>query len=188
MNNLYLMHYCHPDCQPFRNIMRLPDADAFALAEQMAAAHPDASAFCRFADFPSYHPRRKEADGILSAAFRTMGGKPAQEHPLSFALGSCDFLDGWFDRGVVLRIPLRIVPPEQISFTLGDSLGMLDHAGGFTMLTMDTLRERIEAHPQGTEGFLREMAEKYRYVEAQLWDDAPCTQAEIVRLPIEKPL
>ena len=77
---------------------------------------------------------------------------------------------------------------EQISFTLGDSLGMLDHAGGFTMLTMDTLRERIEAHPQGTEGFLREMAEKYRYVEAQLWDDAPCAQAEIVRLPIEKAL
>lgn len=181
MSELYLIHYCHPDCEPFRNIMRLPEEEAFALAREMAATHPDASAFHRFADFPSYHPRRKEADGILHAAFRMMGGKPKQEHPLSFTLEGSDYLDGWFDRGAILRLPLASVPREQVSFTLGDSLGMLDNTGGFTMLTVDKLEEMMATHPGGPQAFLKETIEKYHYIEAQLWDDAPCAQAEFVR-------
>lgn len=184
MNDLYLIHYCHPDCEPLKNIMRLPQEEAFRLAREMAESHPVASAFFRFSDFENYYPRRMEADGILSAAFRTRGGHPTEAHPLSFALEGSDFLDGWFDKGTVLRLALDRVPADKISFTLGDSLGMLDHTGGFIFLTLNELRERIAAHPEGTAGFLRDMKQQYRYIEAQLWDDGPCRFAETLRSPV----
>lgn len=28
-NELYIVHYCHPNCKPFQNIMRLPKEQAF---------------------------------------------------------------------------------------------------------------------------------------------------------------
>lgn len=181
MNDLFLIHYCHPDCEPLKNIMRLPQEEAFRLAREMAARHPEASAFFRFSDFENYYPRRMEADGILSAAFRSRGGNPVQTHPLSFALEGSDFLDHWFDRGQVLRLPLQCVPADQISFTLGDSLGMLDRTGGFIFLTLAELQARIAAHPEGATGFLRDMKQQYRYIEAQLWDDTPCCHAVRIR-------
>jgi len=184
---LQLIHYCHPDCEPLKNIMRLPEEEAFRLAADMARKHPDASAFFRFSDFDSYYPRRMEADGILSAAFRDRGGRPAQAHPLSFALEGSDFLDGWFDRGTVLRLPLACVPEDRISFTLGDSLGMLDRTGGFIFLTLPELLSRIRAHPEGATGFLRDMKQQYRYIEAQLWDDAPCRHARTLRSAEKSP-
>lgn len=183
MNDLYLIHYCHPDCEPLKNIMRLPQEEAFRLAGEMAASHPAASAFFRFSDFANYYPRRMEADGILHVAFRTRGGHPTETHPLSFALEGSDFLDGWFDQGTVLRLALERVPADKISFTLGDSLGMLEGTGGFIFLTLDELRARIAAHPEGAAGFLRDMKQQYRYIEAQLWDDEPCRFAETLRTP-----
>ena len=38
---LVLVNYCHPDCVPLRNIIRLPKAEAFSLARSLAEAHPD---------------------------------------------------------------------------------------------------------------------------------------------------
>ena len=52
---LMLVNYCHHDCAPLRNIMRLPKEEAFALVEKMAAQHPETTAFYRFADFENYY-------------------------------------------------------------------------------------------------------------------------------------
>lgn len=46
-----LVKYCHPDCAPLKNIMRLPKSEAFALAASFAKVHPGTTAFYRFADF-----------------------------------------------------------------------------------------------------------------------------------------
>lgn len=181
MNTLHLVHYCHPDCEPLQNILRLPEQKAFALAAQLAAAHPDTTAFYRFADFRNYYPRRMEADSRLRAAFLARGGQPAEEHPLSFVLEGSSYLDTWFGQGKVLRLPLQYVPEGQISFTLGDSLSTLEHNGAFDLLTMVDLRCRIAAHPEGAAGFLRDTRQKHHYIEAQLWDDAPCRCAVRLR-------
>lgn len=55
-DDLYIVNYCHPDCRPLENIMRLPEAEAFQLARQLAQAHPDTTAFYRFADFHNTTP------------------------------------------------------------------------------------------------------------------------------------
>lgn len=174
LHNLQLVNYNHPDCTPLKNIMRLPREEAFAQAARMAQEHPDAAAFGRFADFANYYPRRLETDRLLYETFIEMGGRPAERHPLSFALEGSDYLEAWFDHGTVTRIPLACVSPEQISFTLGDSLAMREREGRFTMLTLDMLRAEASAHPQGMAGYLQDVRAKYRYIEVQLWDDTPC--------------
>ena len=40
INTLSLVNYCHPDCEPLKNIMRLPKEEAFAMAKAFADAHP----------------------------------------------------------------------------------------------------------------------------------------------------
>ena len=62
IENLILVNYCHPDCVPLKNIMRLAKEDAFAMAKKMAAAHPETTAFYRFADFENYYELRLRQD------------------------------------------------------------------------------------------------------------------------------
>ena len=167
LRDMDLINYSHVDCEPLKNIMRLPQKEAYALAAELAAAHPDTTAFGRFADFHNYYPRRLETDRQLHAAFLALGGQPTEEHPLSFVLEGSDYLDGWFGHGLVTRIPLKHVPPEQVSFTLGDSM----RADGFTLLSLDMLDKMMNDHPGGAEACLAELREKYHYIEVQLWDD-----------------
>ena len=49
-----LVNYCYPDCIPLMNIMRLPKEEAFQMAHKLADAHPETTAFYRFADFENY--------------------------------------------------------------------------------------------------------------------------------------
>ena len=181
LQDMDIVNYCHPNCKPLQNIMRLQEEKAFALAARLAAENPDTTAFGRFADFQHYYPRRRETDAQLYAAFTALGGRPAEKHPLSFALQGSDYLDGWFDHGIVTRIPLRCVPPEHISFTLGDSMAMLAREGSFTMLTLDMLEKEMTAHAQGPAGYLKDVQERYRYMEVQLWDDAACFFVKLAR-------
>lgn len=45
VDDLQIINYCHPDCKPLHNIMRLPKDEAFALAYEMAARNKNATAF-----------------------------------------------------------------------------------------------------------------------------------------------
>lgn len=178
MNSLWLEHYCHPDCEPLKNIMRLPEAEAFALAKKLAEAHPETTAFYRFSDFVNYYPLRLKTDALLHEMFIQLGGTPEYAHPLSFVLGSSDYLHQWFGAGKVLRFPLSAIPPESISFTLGDSMSTLKREGALTMLTLPMLADAVRQHPQGGLGWLKDAQLRYPYVEVQVWSD--------VTLPDEK--
>lgn len=169
---LQLVNYCHPGCVPLRNIMRLPKDEAFALAREMAERHPDTTAFYRFADFERYYPRRLETDRLLRERFLRLGGRPVQEHPLSFVLQGSDYLADWFDHGPVTRFTLDRVPAEAVSFTLGDSMAVLEREGALIMLTKDMLLGAIAGFDGSPEAFLAEAAGRYHYIEAQVWDDA----------------
>ena len=56
---IYLIHYYYPGTDPWKNIMDLPEKEAFRVAAELAAMHPDATSFGRFADFENYYPDRK---------------------------------------------------------------------------------------------------------------------------------
>ncbi len=180
-DDLRLVNYCHKSCTPLMNIMRLPEAEAFALAAKMAKENPQTTAFYRFADFHHYYPRRMDADARLYAAFMELGGHPAERHPLSFVLQGSDYLAAWFDHGIVTEIPLACVPKAQVSFTLGDSMAGIARNCHLTMLTLDMLAQAMRSHPEGPTGWLREAQEKHHYIEVQLWDDSVCLFAKLAR-------
>ena len=171
VNDLHIVNYCHRNCTPLLNIMRLPKDEAFALAHKMAEQNKDTTAFYRFADFENYYPERLKTDKLLYTRFIELGGKPVQEHPLSFVLHGSDFLDGWFDHGIVTAIPLSRINSDHISFTYGDSMSTLKMQGEFTMLTKDMLLKAISDYDGTPDEFLTHIADRYHYIEVQVWDD-----------------
>lgn len=171
VDDLQIVNYCHRNCTPLLNIMRLPKKEAFALAREMAAQNKDTTAFYRFADFENYYPERLKTDKLLYDRFIKLGGKPLQEHPFSFVLQGSDFLDDWFDRGIVTTIPLSRIDSDYISFTYGDSMTVLKNHGTFTMLTKDMLLKAMSDYDGTLEDFLANTADRFHYIEVQVWVD-----------------
>lgn len=171
VDDLQIVNYCHRNCKPLKNIMRLPKNEAFSLAYEMAARNKNTTAFYRFADFQNYYYERLKTDEVLYNRFLELGGKPEQTHPLSFVLHGSEYLYEWFDGGIVTKIPLNRIQPDYISFTYGDSQSTLKKCGAVTMLTKDMLLKTISEYHGTLEEFLRDIANRYKYMEVQIWND-----------------
>lgn len=171
IGELYIVNYCHPNCQPLQNIMRLPRDEAFALAGELARQNQETTAFYRFADFDNYYPERLRTDELLYARFTELGGRPVERHPLSFVLQGSEYLNGWFGNGTVTKIPLSTIPESDISFTYGDSMSSLKKRGSLIMRTKGQLLGEMAAFSGGIEGFLPYVETEYHYIEVQLWND-----------------
>ena len=168
---LFIINYCHSNCQPLKNIMRLPKEEAFTLAAKLAEENKGKTAFWRFADFAVYYPERLATDKLLYERFAALGGKPREEHPLSFVLQGSESVDNWFDNGIVTKISLSKIASEHVSFTLGDSMSTLKRNGDIQMLTKEELVQKVQEYPGSLEEFMEEIREKYGYIEVQLWSD-----------------
>lgn len=181
MDDLILVHYCHSDCEPFQNIMRLPREEAFSLAKKLAEANPNTTAFYRFADFEKYYSLRLETDRFLYDNFIRLGGKPQKRHPVSFVLQGSDYLDHWFGNGDSYRIKLDEICSDSVSFSLGDSCSQYEKNGKIQQLTKEQLLARISDFDGGVENFMRYISEHYSYVEVQLWEDIAVYQSKIIK-------
>ena len=170
MDKLYITHYYYPGTDPWKNIMNLPEDEAFRMAKVLSDTHPDTTSFGRFADFENYYPLRKKADEFVRERFIQLGGNPKLFHPYSFTLLQCEYLKNWFNSSDKITIDLDGIPDNQISFTLGDSCALLMHGNEPTVLTKKLLLERIEAFDGSVDAFLKQSLGKYPYVEVQLWD------------------
>ncbi len=170
MDKLYITRYYYPGTDPWKNIMLLPEEEAFRKAEELAAEHPDTTSFGRFADFANYYPARKKADAFVREKFIQLGGKPKLSHPYSFTLLECEYLKEWFNSSDKIIIDLDDIPDDQVSFTLGDSCALMIHGNEPVVLTKKLLFERIEAFNGSVDVFLKESLGKYAYVEVQVWD------------------
>lgn len=171
IDQLFIVNYCHNNCEPLKNIMRLPKDEAFALAEKLAKENKGSTAFWRFADFEVYYPERLATDKLLYERFVTMGGKPLEKHPLSFVLQGSEYLDNWFDNGIVTKIPLSKIASEHISFILGDSMSTLKRNSNLKMLSKEELLQKVQEYRGTLEEFMEEIREKHGYIEVQLWTD-----------------
>ena len=168
MSSLYITHYYVQGTDPWKNIMLLPEEEAFRKAAELASAHKGMTSYGRFEDFKNYYPLRKAADRTVREQFIGLGGKPRLEHPYCFVLGDSAYLKTWFDEGDSLRIPLDEVPDELISFTPGDSCAKLSRNDSLEVLTKQMLIERLHTFDDSLESLVRSIA-PYGYVEAQLW-------------------
>ncbi len=169
MERLYITHYCYPGTDPWKNIMLLPEEEAFRVAGELAAAHPETTSFGRFADFKNYYPARKRADEYVRARFIALGGKPVLAHPYSFTLMECEYLRKWFSNGEKIVIDLEDIPDDQVCFTIGDSCAQIINGTEPEVLTKEMLLKRIHGCGDSVHSFLEEALGKYAYVEVQLW-------------------
>lgn len=169
MRELQLKNYCHPDCKPLMNIMRLSKEDAFALAKEMADKHPNTQAFYRFADFVNYYELRCRQDKYLYNRFCELGGRPQEEHPLSFTIGDSEYLKDWFGYGRETIMTLEGISPDHISFTIGDSGAIIQNEGSVEVLTYDVLDGLLKEFDYDVAKFLEKHNRKY--IEVQLWSD-----------------
>ena len=165
---LYLTSYRHPDTGPFGNIMLLPEAEAYQKAAQLAAAHPETTAFYRFADYP----RRKASEEALRQQFIQLGGQPELMHPYSFVLMESRYLAQWFGNGPAVRVPGAALPKEQLSFTLGDSMSTFARDGVHQVRTLEGLLDMINSHGGTLDDFLAHVETTWTYIEAQVWSQS----------------
>ncbi|MCL1831069.1 MAG: hypothetical protein FWG21_06525 [Oscillospiraceae bacterium] len=183
LDELSIVHYCHPSCKPFLNICRLTREEAFKQAYRMANENPNTTAFGRFADFEYYYPRRMITDACIYDMFVLLGGNPQEKHPLSFVLQGSDYLHSWFGNGIKIRIKLADIPSEYVSFTLGDSMRAVSknreritqlQPGQITMYTKEMLIKELTEFDGSLPEYMNEVAQKYKYIEAQVWNDEYC--------------
>ena len=187
MEKYFLTHYYFPGTDPWKNIMNLPEKEAFRVAAELADKYPDTTSFGRFADFVNYYPNRKRADAYVREEFIKLGGRPKLMHPYSFVLGECDYLQKWFDAEDKLVIDLAEVPDDQVSFTLGDSCALLIHGKELTVLTKAMLMDGINACGGSLEEYCKKTLGQYAYIEVQLWSRFfPLTTERLVIRPVEK--
>ncbi len=176
---LILVNYCYPDCVPLKNIMRLPQKEAFALASAFAESHPETTAFYRFADFENYYTLRKSQDEYLYSRFIELGGTPEEKHPLSFVMEGSEYLFDWFGKGIESRLRLRDILPCHISFTIGDSGTDYGKYGKIELLTMEDIKEQLLKYGGNFDAFVEAVGR--HYVEAQLWTDKYITEEYLIK-------
>ncbi len=162
--------------------MRLLKMEAFALAAQMSKENPNTTAFGRFADFQYYYPERMKTDKILYTKFCELGGKPKEEHPLSFVLQGSEFLHEWFGGENLLKFPLKPIPEEYVSFVYGDSMTILKKNGIIEMLTKSQFLDEIANLKGGLDAYMKNIETKFPYIEVQLWNDECCRIEEIINV------
>lgn len=163
-----LTYYCEPGRTPFHSITALPPEEAMRKAAELA---PDTRSpknrFCA-ADFPGYYEKRLRTEAWMHAAFLAKGGAAETAHPLYFVLGESGFLHNWFGNGTVYTFDLRDVPQHALSFTLGDSMSVIDRQDRAVYL-MDEMAALLAAH--GLDKIRADLG--IHYIEAQLWTKQP---------------
>lgn len=100
-----------------------------------------------------------------------------RERPHYFTLGPCPWLLEWYREGRALRVPLADLDPATVSFTYGDTFPAMRYGDGKPyrgqVYILGALPALVAEHglpqtrnPDGALG-------PDRYIEAQVWDDAP---------------
>jgi hypothetical protein len=137
---------------------------------------------------PSDYMRRRFAlEDKIRASFERKGGRPKLVRPHYLILGTCPWLKTWYVDGQELQIMLDSIPESCVSFTYGDSFPAMNYNDGKPyrgqVYTRNELTQVIERYglpqdwnPDGKGG-------PERYIEAQVWDDAPLKEYLCVYQP-----
>ncbi|MCA0458149.1 MAG: hypothetical protein LCI00_29555 [Chloroflexi bacterium] len=168
-----LCHYYEAANGPFRNVSDLPRDEAERV---LAAIRQSGRGFAsqRKADYLAV---REAVEARVRGLFIAKGGAPKRLHPHSMVLGACPWIQQWYVDGRELQIPLAHFAPQIVSFTYGDIFPAMRVQDGKPyrgqVYVMDELEALIRQYglPQVWNADGHSGPE--RYIEAQIWDDAP---------------
>jgi len=169
----FLTHYYEASRGPFRNLSDLSLEEAEAILN-LIRKEKDTFAGRRTS---SYLAIRRDLENQIRQKFIAKGGVPQRSRPHYMIVGSCPWMMSWYLDARELRIPLAQFDPAILSFTYGDTFPALRYEDGkpyrkqvYTLAELPALISAYglpqEWNPEGKKG-------PDRYIEAQIWDDAP---------------
>ncbi|SFE22645.1 hypothetical protein SAMN05216378_2798 [Paenibacillus catalpae] len=170
---LYLYHYYDERTGPFRNLSDLEEHEAERVLDEIRQENKG------FASKRSddYLVIRRGLEEKARELFIGKGGQPVRKYPHYMTFGECPWLLDWFENGKQLSIPIGKFGKNSISFTYGDLFPAMRYDDGKKyrgqVYTLSEIVEVIrefglpqEWNPLGEHG-------PERYIELQVWDDAP---------------
>ncbi len=180
----FLTHYYEKADGPFSNLSLLPLEQAEQILEHIRRADN------RFASQRSsdYLERRLALEDKIRRLFAAKGGQPKLNKPHYMTLGACPWLKQWYVDGREVQIKLTAIPESCVSFTYGDSFPAMNYQDGkpyrgqvYTLSELEDVIKRYglpqDWNPDGSGG-------PERYIEAQVWDDAPLQEFLALRTQI----
>ncbi len=169
----FLSHTYERDRGPFRSLSDLPpDAAERLLADLRRRGDVFAS---QRAD--DYLATRRALEERVRALFAAQGGRPLRARPHYLVLGDCPWLRTWYREAAVIRVPLATLDPAVVSFTYGDMFPAMRYQDGQPyrgrVYTLDDLPALVARFGLPQEWNADGSGGPDRYIEAQLWADAP---------------
>ena len=170
-NDIFLINYRHPNCEPLKSITQLPEKEAFVLAKKLYLESP-CRANNRFGSgFAEYYKHRIEMEQWLYDKFTALGGNPQIKNPFYFTLQHSQSLYENFDKGEIIKIKLQDIDDTDISFTFNDSMAKFYSSDWEEPFLKSRLYDLISANENSFDKFLCTIQPRYHYIEAQLWTD-----------------
>lgn len=153
-------HRYDPEQGPCLNLCVLSDPDAERLLDHLRKSRP--------ALRPDYLARRRTTEAWLAREASEALGRTIEQAPAYFFLG--DFSHGPdSSRPAALVVPLANLPPHAITFTLGDSMKVVEESSA----RVYNLPEMVALFAEGAVaefGLSDRHGIQTRFIEMQLWE------------------
>jgi hypothetical protein len=169
----FLSHYYEAARGPYRNLSHLAVLEAEGILAEIRETG-EVFAAARSVDYLTV---RRDLEDRVRALFMAKGGRPLLARPHYMVLGACPWLLDWYVDGRELRIPFSAFEHDRVSFTYGDTFPAMRLQDGKPyrgqVFTFDELPELIAVYGLPQEWNCDGSGGPDRYIEAQVWDDAP---------------
>ena len=182
----YVTHYHPASRRPFLNLSELDGPQLDDVLQELAderARGDSARVFGR-----RYMELRRRTEEALRTGFMARGGRPERSSPHYFVLGSSPWYRGLARDMQEVTMPVAALPPEASTFTIPDSFTAMGlgadyglhhqprpyHRQVFGIAQLTEVVDRFGLPEGGEPGYDNYQGRPFeRYVEIQLWSDAP---------------
>ncbi|MFR6064874.1 MAG: hypothetical protein ACLUH5_02370 [Eubacterium sp.] len=131
----------------------------------------------RFKHFEAYFLKRKETENWLRNSYGKLFGVAPKENPFYFVLGESNILFNDFCDDVgVLQIELNTIDTQDITLTLGDSMGVYFNSPNKKLYTMS---EFITINQEFINNEFSFLQDYHKYIEVQHWNKSKIEKSNI---------
>lgn len=185
----FATHYYPEEDQPFQNLSDLNRTSQIAMIEKLAQRRSSDSGYRRVFG-PRYIGMRLKTEAKIRNLFLAAGGKPERQAPHYFVLGTSVWFENLYPNTSSVTVPLDVFPHHVTSVTypdsfaamrLGEEFGLVPgplHPAHNKIFPLKDVPQLIQDYglPEDAsrvdyEGYHKQPFEKY--IEIQLWSDAP---------------
>ena len=174
----YITHYYLAERQPFLSLSVLKLNERNRVFNELLNRHKTSPGYHRRFG-KNYIDKRKKVEDILRSNFIQRGGKPNRKHPFYFVLGESIWFKYLVENHSEIRIPIKDLNPNTVSFTFPDSyVAFSNNSKPYhgKVFILEELEDVVNKYGLPVDDTSLNY-EKYwtgdfeKYIEFQVWDD-----------------